>query len=616
MAQGPAVVRYPYQDVGLETLAARRDAQLAAARQFQAVHDFQFSDRIAESGITFLNRAVDDEAAHYRMSHYDHGSGVAAADIDGDGLIDLYFVNQVGGNQLWKNVGGGRFVDVTASAGVALTDRVGVAAAFADIDNDGDQDLFVTTVRGGNALFENDGRGHFKDISKQAGVDLSAHSSGAVFFDYDGDGLLDLFVCNVGRYTSDRKGPDGEYAGLTDAFQGHLHRDRYEQPVLYHNTGHNTFVDVTAQLDIRPVGWAGDATAADLNGDGRPDLFVLNMAGQQHYYENVDGRSFADKSRDYFPRAPFGAMGIRIFDFDNDGRMDVLITDMHSDMVQEVGPPLEKAKAPRHLPDAQLLASASNFVFGNAFFHNAGNGRFDEVSDQVGAENYWPWGPSSGDVNADGWEDVFVASGMGFPFRYGINSLLLNEHGAKFDDAEFVLGVEPRKDGNAHTRWFDMECPAGREVGPMPGAAALCRGATGKITVMATKSSRSAVIFDLDNDGDLDIVANDYNGPPEVLVSDLTRQHRINWLKVALTGTASNRNGLGATVRLVAGGKTYTKYNDGKSGYLSQSVLPLYFGLGDARAIARVEVDWPSGRKQVLTRGLRPNQVLQVTEPK
>jgi enediyne biosynthesis protein E4 len=123
-------------------------------------------------------------------------------------------------------------------------------------------------------------------------------------------------------------------------------------------------------------------------------------------------------------------------------------------------------------------------------------------------------------------------------------------------------------------------------------------------------------MFDLDNDGDLDIVTNDFNSEPQVLISDLAQARPIRWLKVALVGTASNRNGLGATVRLRAGGQVYTKYNDGKSGYLSQSVLPLYFGLGDADKIERIEVDWPSGRKQVVTQGLRENQVLQITEPK
>ena len=609
-ASAPAQVRTPNPDVGVDTLAARRKAQVDAADRIAAFHQFRFTDRLKESGITFVHHIVDDAGKHYKAVHYDHGNGIAVADVDGDGLFDIYFSNQVGGGELWKNIGGGKFRSITKEAGIGLADRIGVTASFADTDNDGDQDLFVTTVRGGNALFENDGHGHFKDISKDAGLDLATHSSGAVFFDYDNDGLVDLLVCNVGQYTTDQKGPNGAYVGLADAFMGHLHPDRFEYPVLYKNLGHNHFKDVTADVGLKPVGWAGDAGVADLNGDGFPDLFVLNMQGHGHYFENVGGTKFIDKTAEYFPRTPWGAMGIKFFDYDNDGRPDLFITDMHSDMFENLTPDREKQKAPVHPSDQILGGDAGTFVFGNAFFHNLGGGRFEEISDRIGAETYWPWGPSVGDVNADGWDDVFIASSMNYPHRYGINSMLLNDRGEKFVDAEFVLGIEPRRDGRTHTPWFDLDCLQ-QDLG-----ADLCRGQSGPITVMAPLGSRSSVLFDLDEDGDLDIVTNDFNSAPQVLVSDLSQRRPIHWIKISLVGTASNRNGLGATVRVRAGGRVYTKYNDGKSGYLSQSVLPLYFGLGDADAIERIEVDWPSGRKQVETQQLGINRTTQIVEPK
>jgi hypothetical protein len=133
---------------------------------------------------------------------------------------------------------------------------------------------------------------------------------------------------------------------------------------------------------------------------------------------------------------------------------------------------------------------------------------------------------------------------------------------------------------------------------------------------MGTPSSRSSVIFDLDNDGDLDIVTNNFNSAPQVFISDLSQVKEIHWLKIILVGTVSNRDGLGAIVRVHSAGQTYTKYNDGKSGYLSQSALPLYFGLGDSKKVDRIEVTWPSGRKQVLSDGLEINQILKITEPK
>ena len=607
----PVQVRYPDPDIGVDTLAAREKAQRATVEQFKVFHEFQFKDRIQESGITFRHRIVDDAGLNYKAVHYDHGNGIAVADVDGDGLPDIYFLNQVGGNELWKNLGNGKFTNITQSAGVALANRISVAASFADIDNDGDQDLFVTTVRGGNVLFENDGHGHFKDISKAAGVDYIGHSSGAVFFDFDNDGLLDLYVCNVGRYTTDEKGRGGAYVGLSDAFSGHLHHDRAENAILYKNMGHNRFKNVTEEVGLGDAGWSGDASFADLNGDGFPDLYALNMQGSNHYYENAGGKKFVDKSEQYFPRTPWGAMGIKFFDYDNDGRPDLIITDMHSDMSHDIPPDQEKQKSDMQWTEAFLQGTGNKFVFGNGLFHNLGDGKFEEVSDRMGVENYWPWGLSVGDLNADGWQDVFIASSMNYPFRYGINSLLLNNRGEKFLDSEFLLGIEPRRGGRTHTPWFDLDCA--KAEGPNQ---KICAGHTGKITVMAPLGSRSSVIFDLDGDGDLDIVTNDFNSEPQVLISDLAQRRKIHWLKVALTGTASNRNGLGATVRVTAGGRTLTQWNDGKSGYLSQSVLPLYFGLGDAGKADRVEVDWPSGRKQVIADGLTANSTLRVTEPK
>jgi len=606
----PAQVRWPDPDIGVDSLAARRQAQQATVDQFQVFRQFRFTDKVQESGITFVYRIVNDAGKTYKQVHYDHGSGIAVADVDGDGLYDIYFVNQLGGNELWKNLGGGKFRNITQEAGIAVADRIGVGASFADIDNDGDPDLFVTTVRGGNVLFENDGHGHFKDISKDAGVDLVAHSSGALFFDFDRDGLLDLLVCNVGRYTTDQKGPDGAYVGLADAFEGHLHPDRYEHSVLYRNLGHNRFKDVTADVGLQPQSWTGDASFTDLNEDGWPDIYLLNMMGGNLYYENQAGRKFVDVTRQHFPKTPWGAMGIKFLDYDNDGRMDLFVTDMHSDMFKDLTPKEEKLKVPTSRRESFLMGPLSDFIFGNALYHNLGGGKFEEVSDRMGAENYWPWGVSTGDVNADGWEDLFIASSMNFPFRYGINSMLLNNRGRKFLDAEFLLGIEPRRDGRTHTPWFTLDCSAeDRE-------SKYCKGRTGKITLMAPLGSRSSVIFDLDNDGDLDLVTNDFNSEPQVLVSDLAERKAIHWVKIALAGSASNRDGLGATVRVRVPGQVLTKYHDGKSGYLSQSSLPLYFGLGDATRIERIEVTWPSGRKQTVSEGLRVNDTIRITEPR
>ena len=159
-------------------------------------------------------------------------------------------------------------------------------------------------------------------------------------------------------------------------------------------------------------------------------------------------------------------------------------------------------------------------------------------------------------------------------------------------DSEFVLGVEPRKGERTVIPWFDVDCSGADAKHPD------CKGHVGKFTVLSSLSSRSSVIFDLDNDGDLDIVTNDFNTPPQILVNELAQRRKVSYLKVNLVGSRSNRNGLGAQVTVSAGSLKITKTQDGKSGYLSQSALPLYFGLGDAVQVNSIEVLWPSGHKQ------------------
>ncbi len=603
---GSNVLLVPAIDSGIETLELRRHEQLQNLWRFEVFHGFTFTNRQAWSGITFEHRVVDDAGKYYKAVHYDHGTGIAAADVNLDGKTDLYFVSQLGGNELWQNLGGGKFKNTTAEAGVALADRIGVTASFADIDNDGDPDLFVTTVRTGNVLFENDGKGRFKDITAAAGLTYSGHSSGAVFFDYNRDGRLDLFVTNVGRYTTERKGEGGYAVGFTDAFTGHLLPERTERSILYKNLGGNRFEKVNAQVGLDDGSWSGDASVNDVNGDGFPDLYVLNMQGDDHYYENQGGQRFVDKTAETFPKTCWGAMGLEFFDFDGDGDVNLFVTDMHSDMSQEVPPGFEKSKS-KMIWTEDFLQGGGNNVFGNCFYQRGADGRFAEISDRVNAENYWPWGLSIGDLNADGWEDAFLTSSMNFPFRYAVNTLLLNNRGKTFLDSEFILGVEPRANG-ARRPWFELDCSGADRQHD------LCRGKSGSFSVHGTRGSRSSVMFDFDDDGDLDIVTLEMGDLPQVLTSNLTEKATVRFLKVRLLGKASNRDGLGAKVTVVAGGRRLTQWLDGKSGYLSQSSLPLYFGLGEATQINAIEIEWPSGKKQTVTEGLGLNRLVEIRE--
>ena len=621
-AEKTAQIAIPEEIMAPPWLENRAREQRERAAGSKVFADFSFTDKVAESGITFVHRIVDDAGRDWKPNHYDHGNAISIADVDGDGREDIYFVTQVGENELWRNLGGGRFENISATAGGGVGDRISVAASFADIDNDGDADLYVSAVRDGNLLFENDGKGGFTDISAASGLDHQGHSSAAVFFDYNLDGKLDLFLTNVGQYTHKaeavpvigftRDEEDGEhvyYVGFKDAFDGHLKPLRTEKSLLFENQGDNRFADVTAKARLQDTGWSGDAAPIDVNEDGWPDLYTLNMQGHDEYFENQQGEYFLKKSRQVFPNTPWGAMGIEVFDFDNDGHMDIFITDMHSDMSEVVGPEHEKMKSNMQWAES-VLRSGGLSIYGNAFFRSGGDGTFEEISDKIGAENFWPWGLSAGDLNADGFEDAFLTSSMNFRFRYGVNSLLLNEGGERFVDSEFVVGAEPRRDGRTAKPWFELDCSgADRERSE-------CEDRDGKLVVWGALGSRSSVIFDLDDDGDLDIVTGEFNDAPMVLVSDLSEKRpELSYLKVALRGTRSNRDGLGARVEVSAGDSRYVKVHDGQSGYLSQSSGSLYFGLGGADTVDEITVRWPSGQQQTVSGPVALNRLLEIVEP-
>ena len=618
----PNAVGVPPEVLDPSWLDSRRQAQVAAAADYAVFCDFSFTDRQPASGIAFHHRIVDDSGRHYRPNHYDHGNGIALADVDGDGRTDLYFVNQTGPNGLWRNAGDGQFADITEQGGVALADRIGVTASFADLDNDGAPDLYVTNVRVGNVLFRNQGDGRFADISQESGLDHKGHSSAALFFDYDRDGQLDLFLTNVGQYTergdpiavigfAPEEQPEQYhyYVGFKDAFAGHLKPEHTEPSLLFRNVGENRFVNVTEEVGIKADGWSGDAMPLDANEDGWPDLYVLNMQGHDQYYENDRGQRFIDKSLAVFPRTPWGAMSAQILDFDNDGHQDLYITDMHSDMSEDIGPEREKLKSRMQWTES-FLRSGGRSIYGNAFYHRQADGTYAEISDSIGAENYWPWGLSAGDLNADGYEDVFITASMNYAFRYAVNSLLLNNRGKGFLDAEFALGVEPRREGRTAMPWFALDCAGEYATHPD------CEGRSGPHVFWGALGSRASALADLDDDGDLDIVTNEFNAPPLLLISDLSDQKAdLNFLKLRLIGTRSNRDGLGAVVSVHTRSQTYTRVHDGKSGYLSQSLLPLYFGLGPASTVERIEVLWPSGTAQTLAGPIESNQLVEIREP-
>jgi hypothetical protein len=343
------------------------------------------------------------------------------------------------------------------------------------------------------------------------------------------------------------------------------------------------------------------------------------MQGDDAFYLNQNGK-FVLATDKYFPKTPWGAMGLKFFDFNNDGRIDLYTTDMHSDMTdsQTKSGQLRNSLAfDKERSDSwcsvewtdAFLLGASNNIFGNALYLHRGSGAFQDATAETGAETYWPWGVSVADFNADGFADAFVTAGMGYPFRYHGNSLLLNQDGKTFVDAEYVVGIEPRSGNRFSKTYFVLDADGADKDHPF------AKGKSGLIRVEGSISSRSSVAFDLDDDGDLDIVTNEMNDHPQVFISDLASRKKIHWTQIRLQGRASNRDGLGARVRVTAGGKEYSQWHDGKSGYLGQSSMPLYFGIGEADEVSRIEIQWPSGKTQTITEAIPSGQTFTAVEP-
>ncbi len=553
-----------------------------------------FVDEAEHRGIEFRMAFLPGEQGeNFKINLYDHGCGAVVGDFNGDGHDDLYLLNQLGPNALYKNDGQGKFVDVTSSAGVALEDRICVAGTFADYDNDGDQDLFVTSTRGGNVLFQNQGNETFKDVTAQAGLTLVAHSQTAAFFDFDNDGFLDLFVTNSARWTTESFDDEGKYYRGLERFQQLLECTK-EFNNFYRNNRDGTFADITEKAGLKGQGWGGDVVVFDYDEDGHVDLLVTNMFGQSQVYHNDQKGSFSDVTDSALGQTSWGAIGSKAFDYNNDGKLDIFIADMHSDMwipvedsedisafiVREHKKKYRLVSGPRSTADPRWIDMEKQYaeminlqydkvLFGNTMFKNLGGGKFEEVSGPADVETWWPWGVATADFDNDGFEDIFLPSGMGYPYVYWHNYLLMNNGNGTFTDRSRSQGLDPP------ARGIYLEEKIGNR--------------------RATRSSRCAAVCDFDQDGRLDLLVNNFNDSAYLLRNNFPTK---NFIAFRLKGTRSNPDAIGAVVRLQLGNETMIRQVHAAGGYLSQSSKTVHFGLGDRPNVDHAMIRWPSGREQ------------------
>jgi hypothetical protein len=503
------------------------------------------------------------------------GAAAAAADYDNDGDMDLYVTNSRKGfpNALYRNNGNGTFTDIAEEAGVAdLNDKDGLSmdAVWGDYDNDGDADLYLVKW-GRNLLFRNTGHGTFTDVTDHAGVGDWGNGNAAIFFDYNGDGWLDIYVGNYFRKVDLWHLPTTRimHSNFETARDGGAN-------VLYRNTGHGTFTDVSEQAGVADTGWTLDVGAADYDNDGDQDVHVANDFGPDKLFRNEGNGRFTDVSVTAIGEDTRKGMNSEFGDFNNDGWLDIYVTNI---MTKE------------YLKE------------GNMLFRNNGDGTFADIAPEAGvADGGWAWAAKFFDYDNDGDLDIYCANGF-------ISQSMTEDYW--YDLATGV--TEPNFDPTDARQWptIGNKSLSGYEANRFfrnEGHESFVEMAE-KVGLLHRGDGRGIVVFDYDNDGDLDVYVANQNQPAVLFRNEVgNKQH---WVAFQLVGQG---DAIGARVKVTAGDLTQIREVDGGNGFSSQSDRRLYFGLGRRSTVDQVEIRWPDGQRQTL-RDVKINQLHTLTEP-
>jgi enediyne biosynthesis protein E4 len=510
-----------------------------------------FTDVAKEAGLTMMNVFGGVDSKKYIIETT--GTGVAMFDYDNDGWPDIFIVNgtklegfpagKAPTNHLYRNNHDGTFTDVTEKAGLARTGW-GQGVCVGDYDNDGWEDLYVTYY-GKNVLYHNNGNGTFTDVSDKAGVGGSgkAWGTGCAFVDYDRDGRVDLMVANyvdfdlsVTPAPGDRPSCIWKGVPVMCGPQGLPGAKN----ILYHNRGDGTFEDVTkkAHVDQTTGHYSFSVTTLDFDDDGWPDIFVACDSTPSILYHNNHDGTFTDvaitagAAFNEDGRAQAG-MGSTVADYNGDGKLDIFKTNFSDDTA--------------------------------TLYRNNGDGTFDDATYQAGLglnTQYLGWGTMFLDFDNDGWPDLLLVNGHVYP---EVDSQHL---GSNFQEPRILYH------NNGDGKFTDISASSG------PG-------------ITKAQSSRGLAVGDLWNDGRISAVVSNMNAPPSLLVNQVrTANH---WVAFRTIGTKSNRDGIGARIRVRAGGRTFIDEVRSGSSFDSNNDMRVHFGLGTAAKIDWVEVRWPSG---------------------
>lgn len=554
------------------------------------------------SGIHFINKISEGKNLNYfTYPNIYSGGGVAVGDIDNDGLADIYFSGNMVENKLYRNKGNLQFEDITAKAGVAALDQIrwtrGVT--MVDINNDGLLDIYVNVSdpyqRRNNLLYINQGDMTFVEEAAKYGIDDDSHSVQSIFFDFDRDGDLDLYVCaypNFNLFNSNaffkKKNENPEYA---------------ESDRLYRNEGNGRFVDITRQAGVLNYGLSLNASVADFNLDGWPDVYVSNDFNAKDflYINNQDG-TFTDKLSEYFPHTSNFGMGSDAADINNDGLMDFFQCDMMS--ASNFGKKTNMSAMDTRAFQETIDMGLHYQYMRNCLQINNGTGSFSDIAEMAGVGyTDWSWGPLFMDLNNDGWKDLFVSNGM----RRSVNN---NDYQRYFNQLYAQKRITPE---NQHQMVSSIPVnPVDNHVFVNNGGADFKRSPD-NWGLSFKGFTHGAAYADFDLDGDLDMVFNNQDAV-SVVFENRARQvfEEQNYIRIKLEGGANNRFGLGAKVTLFTPDESQqTQELILSRGYQSSMEPIVHFGLGKMNKIKKLQIDWPDGTTQFLT-DIKGNQELRV----
>ena len=529
--------------------------------------------------------------------YYYNGGGVAVGDVDGDGLQDLYFTANLGPNRLYRNRGGFRFEDITDRAGVAGPEGWKTGVTMADVNGDGRIDIYVSgvqylTQRGRNALYINTGDGRFRDETEKYGLGQAGYGTQALFFDYDGDGDLDAYLLNHATHTERGIGTPG---GTVDPDAA---ADR-----LMRNDG-GRFLDVSERAGlVRGLdGFGLGVVASDLNGDGCPDLYVANDFQENDllYVNRCDG-TFEERITRATNHTSRFSMGVDAADIDNDGRVDLFVGDMLPER-EDVLKTSANAET-FNLFNLRLRAGYHPQYARNTLQLNRGDLRFSDIGYLAGVHaTDWTWAPLFADLDNDGRKDLFVANGI---YRRPNDLDYINYVGNEAAQAALRAG-DARQSLEIMRRM--PQVPLANHVFRNQGDLTFVSvGADWGLT--QTGFSTGAAYVDLDNDGALDLVVNDVNGTARIYRNRGGERNGHRWLTVQLDGAGANTAGIGSKVYVSAHGVTQLVEQMPTRGFQSSVDSRLHFGLGRATRVDSVVVVWPDRSLQVI-RDVRVNQTL------